>query len=477
MGTFLPVIISGGSGERLWPVSRALFPKPFIRLPDGQSLLQKALLRAVAQSGVREVLTVTNRSHYFKSRSEYDRLRLPDIATSFVLEPVGRNTAPAIAMAALYAATMHGEDTVLLILPADHMIAQMDPFHTAVDAARAFAEQGYLVTFGMQPTRAETGYGYIEVGDDHRVRRFVEKPDAATAARYLADGNHLWNAGMFCFTAKTILNELRTHCPQLMDAVAHAAPADWHSAATRYLELATESFTAIPSISIDYAVMEKSDKVAVVACDIGWNDVGSWDAMSDLIAPDADGNRCVGEVIPYRSANCFVQSNERVVAVVGVKDLMIVDTPDALLVTHRDAVQDVKQIVGRLKEADHTASREHSTVFRPWGSYTVLQESPGFKIKRIEVLPHQKLSLQMHQHRSEHWVVVSGRARVVNGEQTIDLNPSESTYIPAGHKHRLENIGNEPLAIVEVQCGAYLGEDDITRFDDSYGRGSASNVG
>jgi mannose-1-phosphate guanylyltransferase len=476
---FLPVIMSGGSGERLWPVSRSSFPKPFVEMPDGQSLLAKAFLRAQSLPNVHEILTITNREHYFKTRAEYGSIKHEAVKKSYILEPFPRNTAPAVAIAAHYAAKMYGEDTVLLVLPADQLIEKTHEFSLAVAEAKKLAEQDFLVTFGISPTRAETGFGYIELPEEtienlpnsYLVKRFVEKPDLATAESYVSGGKHLWNAGIFCFKAGVFLRELEKHSPELSAAIDVATnELDWSQAAHGYAELDSDKFAEVPSISVDYAVMEKSDKVAVCKCDIGWNDVGSWNAIGDLIAPDDNGNCTTGEVYTHDSSGCLIQSSSRLVATVGVCDLVIIDTPDALLVADKSKVQEVKSIVGQLKENDHYASKEHTTIFRPWGCYTVLEERAGFKIKRIEVLPHHSLSLQKHEHRSEHWVVVSGVASVENNELIFELLPSQSTYIQAGHKHRLSNNSDEVLVIVEVQCGAYLGEDDITRFDDVYGR-------
>jgi len=467
---FLPVIISGGCGERLWPVSRSAFPKPFITMPDGESLIQKAFLRAASQEKVSEVITVTGRDHYFKTRSEYMAVNGNKIATSFILEPAGRNTAPAIAMAAHYANATYGEDSILLVLPADQSIADNEAFYKAVLQAKKLAENNYLVTFGIPPTRPETGYGYIEKGEGNAVKCFVEKPSLEIAENYIKSGRYLWNSGIFCFRPGIFLRELKLYCPKLSDSIQKAIPKDWAQAAQSYVELDEKNFSEIADISVDCALMEKSKNVAVVACDIGWNDLGSWSAMGDILPSDANGNRLLGEVYTHETSGCFIQSDGRVIATVGARDLIIIDTPDALLVADLKQAQHVKQIVGQLKERNHVSISEHSTVFRTWGSYTVLQESAGFKIKRIEVLPNQKLSLQVHKHRSEHWVVVSGKARVQNGDETFELLPSQSTYIPAGNKHRLQNASSEILVIVEVQCGLYLGEDDITRFDDHYGR-------
>jgi len=487
----IPTILCGGAGSRLWPVSRELHPKPFIRLADGQSLLQKAWLRGAVLPDVAETLTVTNRELFFKTEDEYREVAaLPsnkDLANRFILEPFGRNTAPAIAAAALQVAATHGEDACLLVLAADHLIADQTAFAQAVATAMQLAAQGKLVTFGIQPDTPETGYGYIEAdldsplplaGEGPRVRagfpvlRFVEKPNLKKAQEYLASGRYLWNSGMFCFQAGVMLREMQQHCPAILEAT-RVCLAQSRSAAGKgfsQLELDANTFKQVPDDSIDYAVMEKSKNVAVVPCSIGWSDIGSWAALGDLTAPDAQGNRIEGEVILHDVNNCYIQSNQRLVGAVGINNLAIIDTPDAVLIADRNCVQDVKHLYARLKADGHEAHRLHRTVHRPWGTYTVLEEGSHFKIKRIEVKPGASLSLQMHHHRSEHWIVVSGMARVVNGQQDLFVNTNESTYIPAGHKHRLENPGLLDLVMIEVQSGEYLGEDDIVRFDDVYGR-------
>ena len=471
----IPTILCGGAGSRLWPVSRELHPKPFIRLADGQSLLQKAWLRGAVLPDVAETLTVTNRELFFKTEDEYREVAaIPtnkDLANRFILEPFGRNTAPAIAAAALHIAATHGDDACLLVLAADHLIADQAAFAQAVATAIQLAAQGKLVTFGIQPDMPETGYGYIEA-DGNDVKRFVEKPNLEKAQEYLASGRYLWNSGMFCFQAGVMLHEMQQHCPAILDAT-RACIMQSRSAEGKgfsQIELDATAFKLVPDDSIDYAVMEKSSNVAVVPCSIGWSDIGSWAALGDLTAPDAQGNRIEGEVILHDASNCYIQSNQRIVGAVGVKDLVIIDTPDAVLIADRSRVQDVKHLYARLKADGHEAHRLHRTVHRPWGTYTVLEEGSHFKIKRIEVKPGASLSLQMHHHRSEHWIVVSGMARVVNGQQELFVNTNESTYIPAGHKHRLENPGLLDLVMIEVQSGEYLGEDDIVRFDDVYGR-------
>jgi mannose-1-phosphate guanylyltransferase / mannose-6-phosphate isomerase len=475
----IPTILCGGAGSRLWPVSRELHPKPFIRLADGQSLLQKAWLRGAALPDVAEVLTVTNRELFFKTEDEYRAVSgaahggqsLAHLTNGFILEPFGRNTAPAIAAAALQVAAKHGEDALMLVLAADHLIADQPAFAAAVAQATQLARQGRLVTFGIAPETPETGYGYIEA-DGNTVLRFVEKPTLEKAREYLASGRYLWNSGMFCFAAGAMLREMAQHCPAILTAT-RACIAQARTATGKgytQIELTADTFDQVPDDSIDYAVMEKSGNVAVVPCSIGWSDIGSWNAVGDLIAPDSDGNRIDGQVQLHDVNNCYIQSNDRLVGAVGVSNLIIVDTPDALLVADAGRAQDVKHLYASLKSQGHQAYKLHRTVHRPWGTYTVLEDSARFKIKRIEVKPGASLSLQMHHHRSEHWIVVSGMAKVVNGDHELFVSTNESTYIPAGHKHRLENPGVLDLVMIEVQSGEYLGEDDIVRFQDNYGR-------
>ena len=472
----IPTILCGGAGSRLWPVSRELHPKPFIRLADGQSLLQKAFLRGALLPDVGEVMTVTNRELIFKTEDEFREVNAAGVATSFILEPFGRNTAAAIAAAALQAAQTHGEDAVMLVLAADHLITGQQAFQQAVLKAAELAAKGKLVTFGIQPDSPETGYGYIEA-DGNTVLRFVEKPSLEKAREYLASGRFLWNSGMFCFSVGTMLQQMEQHCPQILAATKtcfEQSRAIEGKGITR-LELDPDTFIKVPEDSIDYAVMEsaasaQTSMVAVVPCNIGWSDIGSWTALGDLTEPDSNGNRIQGEAMLHSTRNCTIQSNERLVGAVGVENLIIIDTPDAVLVADKSCAQDVKHIYAELKAKGHEAHKHHRTVHRPWGTYTVLEEGNGFKIKRIEVKPGASLSLQLHYHRSEHWIVVSGMAKVVNGEQELFVNTNESTYIPAGHKHRLENPGLLSLVMIEVQSGKYLGEDDIVRFDDHYGR-------
>lgn len=472
----IPTILCGGAGSRLWPVSRELHPKPFIRLADGQSLLQKAYLRGAALADVAEIITVTNRDLFFKTEDEYREVAAvanKAITSGFILEPFGRNTAPAIAAAVLQVAATHGEDALLLVLAADHLIADQPAFAQAVDQAKQLAAQGKLVTFGIQPEGPETGYGYIEA-EGNTVLRFVEKPSLERAQEYLESGRYLWNSGMFCFSAGAMLREMEQHCSEIL-AATRLCMAQSRKAEGRgftQIELDPRTFDQVPDDSIDYAIMEASGNVAVVPCSIGWSDIGSWSALGDLTAADEKGNRIEGEALLHDVNSCYIQSNERIVGAVGISNLIIIDTPDAVLVVDRNRAQDVKHLYASLKADGHEAHKLHRTVHRPWGTYTILEEGEHFKIKRIEVKPGGKLSLQMHHHRSEHWIVVSGMAKVTNGEREMLVNRNESTYIAAGHKHRLENEGVVDLVMIEVQSGEYLGEDDIVRFEDKYGRTS-----
>ena len=467
----IPIILSGGAGSRLWPVSRELHPKPFIRLDDGQSLLQKAFLRGARLPFIKEVLTVTNRELLFKTKEEFRAVNTAGVATSFILEPFGRNTAAAIAAAALHVIKIHGEHSILLVLAADHLITDQTAFQEAVMQAASLAQEGNLVTFGIQANSPETAYGYIEA-EENTVVRFVEKPTPSKAQEYIDSGRYLWNSGMFCFTAGLLLQQMDKYCPDILASMRICIEKSrlLTDEGLAEIELDPITFKNVADNSIDYALMEKSSQIAVVPCSIGWSDIGSWRAIGDLIQPDDNGNRTGGEVLLHDVHHCHIQSDGRLVGVVGVDNLIVIDTPDALLIADRDRSQDVKHLYTQLKGQDHDVHKLHRTVFRPWGTYTVLEEGRGFKIKRIEVNPGASLSLQMHLHRSEHWVVVIGTATVTNGETVININANESTFIPAGNKHRLENLTDAPIVLIEVQSGHYLGEDDIIRFQDIYGR-------
>ena len=474
----IPVILSGGAGTRLWPVSRSAYPKPFMRMADGESLLYKTLDRALHLADDGRVLTVTGRDYYFLTRDAYAQHAGANLdQLPFLLEPAGRNTAPAIVLAALYTIEQIGKDATLLVLPADHLIRDIDAFVADAQRAQALAQEGRLVTFGIAPTQAETGFGYIRMGalipqsGGREIAAFVEKPDLATAQAYLAAGDYVWNSGMFCFRADALLAAAQLTCPEVLTA-ARACYASAVSAESP-VEFTREAFLAMPDISIDYAVMERAKKCAVVPATFDWSDIGSWKAVSELEAgsePDAAGNRVIGSAIIIESENCYIQGDKRMVAAVGVKDLVIIDTGDAVLVADRERAQQVKQVVEQLRETNHSAARFHQTVHRPWGSFTVLEDGSDCKVKRLTVKPGQVLSLQKHHRRSEHWTVVYGTAKVRVGDREFLLQRNESTFIPMGELHRLENPGDQNIHLIEVQCGDYFGEDDIVRLEDKYGR-------
>lgn len=470
----IPAILSGGAGTRLWPVSRRAYPKPFMRLADGQSLLEKTFRRAlsVVANPAREILTITGRDYFFITQNAYEALGKEGAQARFLLEPFGRNTAGAIVLAALDVERRHGRDAMLLILPADHLVDGESEFKQAVAAATELARQDYLVTFGIKPTHAETGYGYIKQGQalaqGHEIERFVEKPNHHDAEAYLKAGCYLWNSGMFCFKVSTLLAAAQRICPHILLAAknAYAAAHDKPHA----LEFGAQAFAELPDISIDYAIMEHAEKRAVVPARFGWSDIGSWLAVASQTAPDAQGNRIVGDAVLINAQRTYVQAENRVVAAVGVHDLAIIETADAVLVTHRDSAQEVKKVVEQLKQFQHQSTEQHLTVHRPWGSFTVLEDAEDCKVKRLTIKPGQVLSLQLHHRRSEHWTVVHGTAKVRVGEKEFLLERNESTFIPMGTLHRLENPTAQDLQLIEVQCGDYFGEDDIVRLEDRYGR-------
>lgn len=453
-----------------WKISGGLYQKPFIRLADGQSLIQRAYFRGVQIPGVSHIMTVTNRELFFKIKDEFHAINASPSSVSFIIEPFWRNTAPAIAAAALQIASTHGPDAIMLILTADHSIADQAAFVQAVASATELALEGKIVTFGIQPDAPETGYDYIEA-NGNKVLRFVEKPSLEKAKEYLASGRFFWNSGMFCFKAGDMLGQMEKHCPDILSATrscieqSRLATGDGFS----QLELEVAAFKKVPDASIDYAVMEKSEQVAVVPCNIGWSDSGFWALLDDLNTPDANGNRVQGDAMLHNTRDCTISSNDGLVDAVGVKNI-IINTPDAILVTNKANAQDVEHIYAELKAKGHDVHKLHRPVHRPWGTYTVLEEGDGFKVKRIEVKPGASLSLQMHRHRSEHWVVVNGEATVINGECEILIKTNEATFIPVGHKHRLTNHGTTICAMIEVQYGEYIGEDDIIRLEDAYGR-------
>ncbi|MBZ0217497.1 MAG: mannose-1-phosphate guanylyltransferase/mannose-6-phosphate isomerase, partial [Fimbriimonadaceae bacterium] len=460
--SIIPVIISGGSGSRLWPLSREGHPKPFVSLPDGSTLIGKTYVRAANIPNVDTIFTVTNQNHYFLAADCYDATGVNGINNVFLLEGQGRNTAAAIAAATLHAETIRGGQSILLVLPADHLIADPEVLNEAIDRAKALAEQEKIVTFGITPEFAETGYGYIEI-DGERVIRFLEKPEMAMAEQFVSSGKHVWNSGMFCFRADVMLAAMKLHCPDILNAVTNtldASEAQKDPGGT-IIRLNKDLFSQSPNVSIDYAVMEKATNIACVATRCGWSDIGSWTALGALFDEDKNSNRTTGEVISVNAHNCIVDAKTRLVGLVGVQDLIVVDTADALLVANKSEAQSVKIVFEELRKSGNEAAFLHQTVHRPWGTYTILGEGESFKIKRLVVKPGQRLSLQAHKHRSEHWVVVSGIATITNGDEKVLLSTNQSTYIPNGRKHRLENAGKLPLIIIEVQSGAYLGEDDI----------------
>jgi len=466
----IPVILSGGSGTRLWPLSREAFPKQFLALVGRESMLQ-ATWRRVAPLASGAPIVVAGEAHRFMV-AEQLREAGCDAAT-ILLEPLARNTAPAIAAAALEA-VRDGADPLLLVLPSDHVIADADAFRAAVRAASQAAESGALVTFGIVPTGPETGYGYIKASAGEGVRaveRFVEKPDAATAAAYVASGDYAWNSGMFLFRASSYLAELERHQPAMLAACREALARARRD--VDFVRLDATAFAASPSDSIDYAVMEKTAHAAVLAIDAGWNDVGSWAALWQVAEQDGQGNAHHGDVIAQDCRDTLAWGDGRLLALLGLRDVVVVDTADAVLVAHKDRVQDVKGIVAELKHRARPETGLHRKVYRPWGHYDSVDVGERFQVKRITVKPGAALSLQMHHHRAEHWIVVSGTAKVTRGEEVILLGENQSTYIPLGVKHRLENPGVVPLELVEVQSGSYLGEDDIVRFEDVYGRNTS----
>lgn len=463
-----PVILAGGTGSRLWPLSRELYPKQVINLTGDLSLLQTTLERVNELPDTLPPIIVVGEEHRFLTKTQVEELGLfPEY--TILLEPLGRNTAPAICGAALYARKRTGQDSVLLVLPADHLITKKEAFVEAVERAVHLAEQGDLATFGIVPDHPETGYGYIARGEGNRVASFVEKPDLATARRYLDEGSYLWNSGMFAFGVDSLLEELKTHAPDIVEAMDGAV--EGGSVDGVFFRFEEQAMVQSPSDSIDYVLMEKTSRAAVIQADIGWSDIGSWKALWEVSEKDEHGNVTSGDVLLEDVENSLVRAEDTLVAAVGLQNTMVIETADAVFVAPMDRSQDVKKIVNRLKREKRDEFHIHKTVYRPWGSYTTLELQDRFQIKRITVNPGAKLSLQMHHHRHEHWVVVSGTAKVVNGQEAVLLHEDESTYIPAGTRHRLENPGVIPLELIEVQIGSYLGEDDIVRYDDEYGRG------
>lgn len=459
----LNLILCGGNGTRLWPISRTLMPKQFVKLFDGRSLFQLTLERNASVCS--EQIIISNADQYFLA---YDQLEENSKShtqnSTFILEPVGRNTAPAIALACMSV----DPKTIIFVTPSDHLVKNQKAYELAVAKAKELASQGYLVTFGITPSFAEVGFGYIE-SDGEDVKAFHEKPSFETATAYLKAGNYYWNSGMFCFEAETFLNELKKYSPKIYDACKVA----WSNKSTinhNTSKIKRDDMEAIPEDSIDYAVMELSDKVKVIASDIDWSDVGSFDALYQEFPKDEDGNTLCEKYISIDSKNNLIIPSNRKISTVDIEDLIIVDTPDALLISKKGSSQKVKQVVAELKKRGTELHNIHLTAHRPWGTYTILEDTPGYKIKRIVVHPGKRLSLQKHFHRSEHWIVVSGTATVTVGDETILVRPNESTYIKMGEIHRLGNDGKIPVVLIEAQVGEYTGEDDIVRIEDEYNR-------
>jgi mannose-1-phosphate guanylyltransferase/mannose-6-phosphate isomerase len=471
-----PVILAGGSGTRFWPLSRHLYPKQLLRIIGEETLIQQTMRRVLICAPAQHVLVSTNPGQADSIRVQLAQWK-DALKDNYVVEPMGRNTAPAIALAAAEL-VRRDPDAVMLVLPADHVVRGEAAFRAAVELGVRLADDGYLVTFGIKPIRPETGYGYIQPNRKatlakrgrlagHPVGRFVEKPNAAKAAQYLKNGNYYWNSGMFLWKAATILDEIRRHQPALFKALQKVQELVSSGAAPQEI---ARAYGAAPSVSIDNGVMERSDKAAMIPVTFAWSDVGNWSSLEEVAPRDKAGNVVSGRVVDIGSKNSVLYADRRVVATIGLTDMVVVDTPDATLVCPKACSQDVKKVVEILRQQQAPEHLEHLTVHRPWGSYTVLEEAPGYKVKRVTVKPGGRLSLQLHHKRSEHWVVTSGIARVTRGDEVFELTVGQSTAIPVETPHRLENPGSETLHIIEVQNGPYLGEDDIVRFQDDYGR-------
>ncbi len=465
-----PVILAGGSGTRLWPLSRSLYPKQFLALNSDKSLLQNTIDRATeACSG--ELMVVCNEDHRFLTA---EQMRETGNKGTIILEPVARNTAPAIALAALHAQTLN-KDAVITVLPADHVIADTAQFANSVREAVNSARDGALMTFGVVPDKPETGYGYIKAtsGGISEIASFEEKPDADTAKKYVESGDYYWNSGMFVFKARTYLDALRTHAPQMLTACTTAYENSTQD--LDFIRVDAEAFASCESNSVDYAVMEKTDSAMVVPFSAGWSDIGSWDAVHNISEKDANGNATTGDAMLVDSENCYINASTRLVAALGLENISIVETSDCILVANNEYAQDAKKIAAMLKKAGRNEADTHTKCYRPWGSYQTINLGSRFQVKRITVKPGAKLSLQKHHHRAEHWVVVEGTAIVTCDDKEIMLTENQSTYLPLGATHRLDNPGKIPLELIEVQSGSYLGEDDIVRFDDVYGRSGTTN--
>ncbi len=481
----IPVILSGGNGSRLWPISRETCPKPFIRFKDSLSLLQTTYQRALNLPGVTQIVTVTNLEYYYQSKYELNKLPvLPkEKQFHFLLEPISRNTAPAIVVSALFIRELINTNAILLILPVDHIISNQIKFNHCIKKALVLAKQDLIVTFGIIPNKAEIGYGYIEYSDcdninhSYQVRKFHEKPSLKKAEAFIEQGNYLWNSGIFCFSARTLIKNIEKYNPKLYIKILEC----WNKTkkniffqgkSDKKLILDKKSFCLLEKISIDYALMEKAEPIAVIPANFGWSDIGSWDALTKLLKPDINGNRIVGNAILQKSEDTTIynknKAKNRIIAAIGLNHLIIVDTPDALLIVNKDHTQNIKELVKELKSNRHGGDEYHQTVYRPWGYYTVLEHEKNYKLKKIVVNPGCSLSLQIHRRRSEHWVVIRGVATVQNDQAHFTLKEQEFTFIPVNTKHCLSNLTLQELIVIELQLGDYFGEDDIVRFRDNY---------
>ena len=460
----IALVLAGGSGTRLWPLSRELYPKQFAKIFDKSSTFQNALLRAmVSTKDLSNVYVVTNKDHRFHVFGQAEEIGLRLNEENVLSEPLKRNTAPAIYFG-IKCVVSEGEDALISVLPADHVIPDLSKYEEVMETGLRIAEKGYLVTFGIKPKKPETGYGYIKSGEEicegaYDAERFIEKPDLDKAEKFLREGGYYWNSGMFAFRASIFEEEIKKHLPEVYEAFKGE---NWR-------ENLEEIYRRLPDISVDYGIMEKSERVAIVPTDMEWSDVGSFDSLYELLKKDSDGNAVIGRCYLINSRNNLVMG-ERLVAMIDIENLMVLDSGDAILICPRGKGQEVRSLFSRLKENGDEEALVHKTVYRPWGSYTVLEEGPGYKVKRVTVLPHKRLSLQMHYHRSEHWVVINGMAKVTKGNEVFFLRPQESTFIPPGVVHRLENPGKIPLEVIEVQNGEYIEEDDIVRIEDDYKR-------
>jgi mannose-1-phosphate guanylyltransferase/mannose-6-phosphate isomerase len=460
-----PVLLAGGTGSRLWPISRELYPKQLVNFVGADSLVQSTIKRLLPDLDAERVRIVCGEEHFFEIARHLEEIDVPSEG-KIITEPCGRNTAAAILLAALNILKTE-KDALLLVFPSDHVIKDIDSFRERLKVAISLARKNYIVTFGIKPTAPETGYGYIEggkslSGDGFAIKRFVEKPDEKTAKKYIKAGNFYWNSGMFAFKASVLIKEFRTYEPALLKSM--------QKMLSKGGSVTVESYSTLPDVSIDYAIMEKTKKGVVLPSDFGWSDIGSWKSLYDFLPKEDNNNVIEGDVILKETRNCFIRGDNRLIVANDLENIVVVETPDTVFVSDMHTSKNVKSIVTELKKQGRKEYQAHTTVYRPWGTYTILEENSNTKIKRIVVYPGAKLSLQMHHHRSEHWIVVHGTAKIVNGDQVIFLEENQSTYVPKTTQHRLENPGRIPLHLIEVQIGNYLEEDDIVRYDDDFGR-------